>query len=188
MRFNRNKIIVTVLAMGIIAFLAERLSASNAPQETSKSFYDFRIASLSGEPIDFSRYKGKKVVIVNTASKCGYTPQYKDLQQLHEQYAGAVEVLGFPANNFLWQEPGSNEEIASFCERNYGVDFQMFEKVSVKGRDQHPLFEWLEKKTGKAPSWNFCKYIINEKGEVLGFFPSRVKPLDPAIVKLLETK
>jgi glutathione peroxidase len=172
--------------MGIIAFLAEQLAASNSPQQTGGSFYDFKIEGLSGQVIDFAKYRGRKVLIVNTASRCGYTPQYEDLQKIHQLYGNHVDVLGFPANNFLWQEPGSNDEIASFCEKNYGVDFQMFSKISVKGRDQHPLYQWLEKKTGKSPSWNFCKYVINETGEVVGFFPARVKPLDPQILKLIK--
>jgi glutathione peroxidase len=121
-------------------------------------------------------------LIVNTASKCAYTYQYEDLQKLHEQYGDKVAVLGFPANNFLWQEPGSNSQIGEFCQRNYGVDFQMFEKISVKGSDMHPLYKWLEAKTGKSPSWNFCKYIIDCDGEVIGFYPATVKPLDSSIV------
>lgn len=179
-------VIAGLLVMGLFAFLAEHLSASNPRGQTTASFYDFKIPSLSGEEIDFSKFRGRKVIVVNTASRCGYTPQYKDLQEIHETYGDKVDVLGFPANNFLWQEPGSNTEIAEFCEKNYGVDFQMFEKISVKGKDQHPLFQWLEAKTGKSPSWNFCKYIINEKGEVTGFFPARVRPTDPEILKLIQ--
>jgi glutathione peroxidase len=175
-----------IITMGIIAFLAEHLSASHTPVQTNVSFYDFKIRSLDGKEIDFARYRGRKVLIVNTASKCGYTPQYEDLEAIHKTYGDRVDVLGFPANNFLWQEPGSDTEIAAFCEKNYGVDFQMFSKVSVKGRDQHPLYQWLETKSGKAPSWNFCKYVINEKGEVAGFFSSRVKPTDPEILKLIQ--
>src|SRR5882724_2874867 len=112
------------------------------PQGTvSNSVYDFRIKSLDGKEIDFSQYKGQKLLIVNTASKCGKTPQYAGLEKLHEEYGNQVTVLGFPANNFLWQEPGSSAEIAEFCERNYGVKFLMFEKVSVKGGDQHTLYQ-----------------------------------------------
>ena len=179
-------VIAGALTMGIIAFIAEHLSASRPPEQTTASFYDFKIPSLDGEEIDFSKFRGRKVIVVNTASRCGYTPQYKDLQQIHETYGDRVDVLGFPANNFLWQEPGSNSDIAEFCERNYGVDFQMFSKVSVKGKEQHPLFQWLEKNTGKSPSWNFCKYVINEKGEVVAFFPSKVNPTDPEIIKLIQ--
>ena len=134
----------------------------------------------------FSAYKGKTLLIVNVASKCGFTPQYADLQQMQDQYGSKVTILGFPANNFGSQEPGTSIEIAEFCEKNYGVTFQMFEKISVKGSDQHPLYQFLKEKTGQEPSWNFCKYIINEEGEVTGFFPSKVKPLDPQIIKLIE--
>jgi len=119
---------------------------------------------------------------VNTASKCGYTPQYADLETLHEKFNGKVAVLGFPANNFLWQEPGSNEEIATFCERNYGVKFQMFEKISVKGKDKAPLYKWLEAKSGESPSWNFCKYLVSPEGQVLGFYPAKVTPMDKQIL------
>ena len=138
--------------------------------------------SLEGEVIDFNTYRGKKLLIVNTASKCGYTYQYEDLQKLHEQYGDKVTVLGFPANNFLWQEPASNNEIAEFCQKNYGVTFQMFEKISVKGRDKHALYKWLTAKSGESPSWNFCKYLIDEKGEVIGFFGKKVNPLDKEII------
>ena len=124
-------------------------------------------------------------MIVNTASKCGYTYQYEDLEKLHEQYGDKVAVLGFPANNFLWQEPGSNSEIAEFCQRNYGVTFQMFEKISVKGKDKHPLYKWLEAKTGETPSWNFCKYVVNEDGQTVHFFNQRVKPLDAQIMGVI---
>ena len=150
----------------------------------SGSIYDFKINSLEGAPIDFSAYKGKTLLIVNTASKCGYTPQYTDLQKLHEQYRGKVTILGFPANNFGAQEPGSNSEIKSFCSQNYGVTFQMFEKVSVKGDDQHPLYSWLKEKTGSEPSWNFCKYLVKPDGTVK-FFPSKVKPMDVQILQEL---
>ncbi len=110
----------------------------------------------------------------------------KDLEKLHEQYGGKVTVLGFPANNFLWQEPGSNEEIATFCQKNYGVSFQMFEKVSVKGKDQHPVYQWLTAKTGEAPSWNFCKYLIDKSGNVVTFYPPKVKPMDKTIISKIE--
>jgi glutathione peroxidase len=139
--------------------------------------------SLEGKDVDFSKYKGNKLLIVNTASKCGKTPQYAGLEKLHEQYGNKVTVLGFPANNFLWQEPGTNEEIAQFCERNYGVQFQMFEKISVKGTDQHPLYSWLQSKTGEKPDWNFAKYLVSEDGTEVEFFKSSVQPLDPKIVE-----
>ena len=173
---------IIVVTVGIIASLSEKFSPKREVKDVKESIYDFKMKALDGKEIDFTQYKGKKLLIVNTASKCGYTYQYEDLQKLHEQYSDKVTVLGFPANNFLWQEPGSNSDIAEFCQKNYGVDFQMFEKISVKGKDKHPLYKWLESKSGKSPSWNFCKYIVNEEGSVVGFFPASVKPLDSAIV------
>ena len=178
-------ILAAVGVMGVFAFLSKMLFASGTSAPEQKSIYEFNMVSLDGENIDFSRYKGKYILIVNTASKCGFTPQYKDLQLLHERYEDRLHVLGFPANDFMWQEPGSDEEIAAFCEKNYGVTFQMFSKIGVKGKDQHPLFKWLQHKTGKAPRWNFCKYLIDPEGNVLGFFPSKVNPLDPSITDKL---
>jgi glutathione peroxidase len=148
------------------------------------SIYDFKINSIDGNEIDFAQFKGKNLLIVNVASKCGYTPQYADLEKLHEDFSSKVVVLGFPANNFGSQEPGSNTEIAAFCQKNYGVKFQMFEKVSVKGEDQHALYQWLKEKTGQEPTWNFCKYLVKPDGTVT-FFPSKVKPLDSQIVDAL---
>ena len=148
---------------------------------SATSVYDFKMNSIDGEEIDFAQYKGKTLLIVNVASKCGFTPQYKELQQLHESYGGKVTILGFPANNFGSQEPGSNMEIAEFCEKNFGVSFQMFEKVSVKGDDQHPLFQFLKEKTGSEPTWNFCKYLVKPDGSIT-FYPSKVSPMDKAIV------
>jgi glutathione peroxidase len=145
------------------------------------SIYDFKINSIDGELIDFSKYKGKTLMIVNVASKCGYTPQYGELEKLQKQYGDKVTILGFPANNFGAQEPGSNIQIAEFCQKNYGVTFQMFEKISVKGDDQHALYKWLAEKTGEQPSWNFCKYVVKPDGTVK-FFPSKVSPLDKEII------
>ena len=171
-----------VVLMGLIAFLSEKLSASRQPQQSPGSIYDFKIASLEGKEIDFNTYRGKYLLIVNTASKCGYTYQYEDLENLHNLHGDKVAVLGFPANNFLWQEPGSDKEIAEFCQRNYGVSFQMFSKISVRGKDQHPLYAWLEKRSGKKPSWNFCKYLVDKSGNMIGFYPPTVKPMDKEIL------
>ncbi len=148
---------------------------------TTANFYDFKIDSLEGKEIDFSQYKGKTLLIVNTASKCGYTPQYEELQKMHELYGNKITILGFPANNFGGQEPGTNLQIAEFCKANYGVTFQMFEKISVKGADQHPLYAWLKEKTGEEPTWNFCKYLVKPDGTVQ-FFKSSVKPMDKQIL------
>src|SRR6476620_7755749 len=145
------------------------------------SLYDFKMNAIDGSVIDFSQYKGKTLLIVNTASECGFTPQYADLEKLNEQYGSKITILGFPANNFGGQEPGTNGQIATFCKKNYGVTFQMFEKISVKGDDQHALYKWLKEKTGEEPSWNFCKYLVKPDGTVK-FFNSKVKPLDQEIV------
>jgi glutathione peroxidase len=149
-----------------------------------KTLYDFKMNSLDGKAVDFSQFKGKTVLIVNTASKCGNTPQYADLQAMNDKYKDKVVILGFPANNFGGQEPGSNVEIAEFCSKNYGVTFQMFEKISVKGEDQNALYAWLKEKTGQEPTWNFCKYLVKPDGTVK-FFNSKVKPMDPAITSEL---
>jgi glutathione peroxidase len=148
------------------------------------SIYDFKLNSIDGQPIDLSTYKGKNLLIVNVASKCGYTPQYADLEKLYETYGDKVVVLGFPANNFGSQEPGTNVQIAEFCKQNYGVKFPMFEKLSVKGDDQHELYKWLKAKTGEEPSWNFCKYLVKPDGTVK-FFNSKVNPLSKEITDLL---
>lgn len=144
------------------------------------SLYDFKLNTLDGKAIDFSQYKGKTLLIVNTASECGFTPQYAELQKLHEAFGNKVTILGFPANNFGGQEPGSNAQIASFCQKNYGVTFQMFEKISVKGNDQHALYALLKEKTGSEPSWNFCKYLVKPDGTIK-FFASKVNPMDKQI-------
>lgn len=151
----------------------------------AKSFYDFKLRSLGEEEVDFSQFRGKKVLVVNTASECGYTPQYEDLQNLHEQWGSKVTVLGIPANNFGGQEPGSNEQIAGFCQKNYGVSFLMLEKISVAGADTHPLYLWLKEQSGEAPKWNFSKYLIDEEGKVIGFYPSGVNPMDDPIISKL---
>lgn len=144
---------------------------------TAGSVYDFKMPAIDGKEIDFAAYKGKNLLIVNVASKCGYTPQYEDLQELHEKYGDKVIILGFPANNFGGQEPGTNLQIADFCKANYGVTFQMFEKLSVKGGDQHPLYKFLEEKTGKQPTWNFCKYLVKADG-TFKFYASGVNPIE----------
>jgi glutathione peroxidase len=151
---------------------------------TAGSIYDFKMNSIDGQEVDFSRFKGKNLLIVNVASKCGYTPQYADLEKLHETFGDKVTILGFPANNFGSQEPGSNQDIAQFCEKNFGVRFQMFEKISVKGDDQHPLYKWLKEKTGEEPGWNFCKYLVKPDGTVK-FFNSKVNPLSQDITSQL---
>jgi glutathione peroxidase len=180
-------IVLSILLMSLVSFLSKKFSTQNM-QEVSGSIYDFKMKNLEGEVISFAQFRGKILMIVNTASKCGYTPQYADMQKLHEKYKDDVVVLGFPANNFLWQEPGTNDEIAAFCKENYGVTFQMFEKISVKGGDKHPLYKWLEVKSGESPSWNFCKYVVDAKGDVVGFYSAKVNPLAKEITKHFDKK
>ncbi len=146
------------------------------------SIYDFKVPGLDGDTIDFAQFKGKKILIVNTASECGYTPQYAELEQLYKRYKENLVVVGFPANDFLGQEPGSNEEIRSFCSRNYGVSFPMAAKIHVKGSKMHPIYQWLthKEKNGVMDAnvkWNFNKFLIDEKGLLIAYFPSSVKPL-----------
>jgi len=156
------------------------------------SFYDFTVKDISGEEYALSQLKGKKVLVVNTASKCGFTPQYAGLQELYETYGGDdFVIIGFPANNFAKQEPGSNEEIATFCQKNYGVTFPMMSKISVKGDDQHPLYTWLTSKRengleNSKVSWNFQKYMIDEQGQLVGHFAPTVKPDSEKLVSWIE--
>ena len=178
MKFKTYLITGGIIIMGLGAFFSGLLPSASPKGPVAKSVYTFKINGLDGKVVDFEKYRGKKLLIVNTASKCSLTPQYKGLEKLHEQYGDQIAVLGFPANNFLWQERGSNEEIAEFCERNYGVKFQMFEKISVKGGDQHPLYQWLQTKTGEHPDWNFSKYLVSEDGSSVTFFKSTVHPMD----------
>lgn len=168
-------------------------AATNAtPTEGNKpSVYDFKFKTLQGEEINLNEFKGRKILLVNVASECGFTPQYKELQQLYDQYGGKVVVIGFPANDFGGQEPGSNEEIATFCERNYGVTFPVAEKIAVTGANQHPLYKYLSSKTlngvtDETPSWNFCKYLIDERGKVVQFFPSKISPLSSEVIAAIQ--
>ena len=146
------------------------------------TFHDFTVGDINGKEYPLSQLKGKKVLVVNTASKCGLTPQYEGLQALYEKYGGDdFEIIGFPANNFMKQEPGTDEEIATFCSVNYGVSFPMMSKISVKGKDQHPVYKWLTSKeeNGKESSkvsWNFQKYLIDEEGNLVGHFGPKTKP------------
>ena len=161
-------------------------------QNYRATFYGYSAVSIDGYTIRMEEYKDRKILLVNVASKCGYTPQYKELEQLHKNHSNELIVLGFPSNDFLWQEPGSNDEIKTFCQRKYGVSFQMFEKIHVKGKKQHSLYKWLSDSelngwNNKSPSWNFCKYLIDEKGELIDFFPSRVNPLDTNITRHLNS-
>lgn len=159
---------------------------------SQKSFYDFKVKDIDGKDFNLSSLKGKKVMVVNTASKCGFTPQYKQLEEVFEKYGGnKFTIIGFPANNFGKQEPGTNQEIAEFCEKNFGVKFQMMSKISVKGDDMDPLYQWLtsKKQNGVMDSevkWNFQKYLIDENGKLVDVLYSNVKPDDDKIVSWIK--
>jgi glutathione peroxidase len=154
------------------------------------SIYDFKVPALEGGTIDFSKYEGRKILIVNTASKCGNTPQYADLEKLYEKYKDKLVIVGFPANNFGQQEPGTNSEIKEFCTKNYGVTFPMAEKVSVKGDDIAPIFKYLteeaEKLGFKDPvKWNFTKFLIDEHGKLVTVIHNKVNPMSEDLTKYL---
>lgn len=154
-----------------------------------RNFYDFKVKSIDGEVFDFAQLKGKKVMIVNTASKCGFTPQYAQLEEIYKKYGGdKFVIIGFPANNFLRQEPGTNSEIQDFCQRNYGVSFPMMEKISVKGNDIHTLYKWLTIKelngvSDSSVKWNFQKYLIDENGKLVTFYSPSTTPDNEEIIK-----
>ena len=152
--------------------------------------YEFKVPALGGDSIDFAAFKGKKILIVNTASKCGFTPQYEGLEQLYQQYKDRLVVIGFPCNNFLSQEPGSNEKIKAFCTKNYGVSFPMAAKVSVKGKNMAPVYKWLCNKSENGildakVTWNFNKFLLDEKGKIIAWFPSKVTPMSAEITDKL---
>lgn len=174
-------------------------TAENTTAETETTqpmaiptIHQFKVKDLYGKDFDFASLEGKKVMIVNTASKCGLTPQYKDLEAIYEEYKDdGFVIVGFPANNFAGQEPGTNEEIATFCEKNYGVTFPMMDKISVKGDDMAPIYQFLTQKdkNGLQDSeveWNFQKYLINEKGELVKVISPKTLPTDPEIVNWIK--
>jgi len=158
------------------------------------NLYDFKVQDINGDDFDLSSLKGKKVLIVNTASECGLTPQYETLEEVYQEYGGdEFTIIGFPANNFGAQEPGSNEDIKSFCSKNYGVTFTMMSKISVKGDDIHPLYQWLtlKEKNGveDAPvSWNFQKFMIDQNGDYVGMVSPKESPASEEIINWIEAR
>lgn len=168
-------------------------SDTTAEIQAPTNFYDLSVLSLNeDETISFSDFKGKKVLLVNVASKCGFTPQYEGLQQLQEQYSNNLIIIGLPCNQFMGQEPGDKESIASFCKSNYGVSFPLTTKIKVKGKEQHPIYQWLTRKElngvgDYSVSWNFNKFLVSEEGELEAYFGSNVKPMDEKIVSLIKS-
>lgn len=180
--------ILVLLALGLSAWKLYKSSTVYTPKPAMESFYNLNATTLEGAPFDFAQLKGKRVLIVNTASKCGFTPQYADLEKLHDTHGGdSFVILGFPCNQFGRQEPGSSDDIASFCQRNYGVSFQMMEKVDVKGSDAHPVYQWLCEKAKNGAddhkvAWNFHKFLVDEEGRLVASLRSGVSPMDDTIV------
>lgn len=171
----------------LMIFLPKTKIASPENSKMSSSIYDIPLKDIDGNKTNLAPFKGKKLLIVNVASECGYTHQYAQLQELFEGYNDKLMVLGFPSNNFGLQEPGTNKQIKNFCLEKYKVSFPMFEKIDVVGKNTHPLYHWLSEKelngwNDQPPKWNFCKYLVSENGELLNFFSETVSPFDEAII------
>ncbi len=181
MKLNKFLVFIVINFFMVITLTAQK-----------KNFHTFSATTIDGKTLDFSTLKGKKVLVVNTASKCGLTPQYKELEELYKQYGGdKFTIIGFPANNFMSQEPGTDEEIKQFCEVNYGVTFQMMSKISVKGDDMHPIYRWLTTKDENGVmdskvSWNFQKYMIDENGNLVDFVEPKKSPMTEKIVNWIK--
>ena len=158
---------------------------------TAQSIHSFKVKGIDGKQIDFASFKGKKILVVNTASKCGYTPQYEALEKVYKQYKDKLVIIGFPCNQFGGQEPGTNEEIASFCQKNYGVTFPLADKIDVKGSNTAPIYQWLTQKAKNGLvdatiSWNFNKFLLDENGKMIAYFPSNIKPDSEDILSRLK--
>ncbi|MFT4679963.1 MAG: glutathione peroxidase [Flavobacteriales bacterium] len=182
-------IVVLFVVAALVGFKTRKTAVINPISTTS--FYDLSVGGIDGEEIKMDQFKGKYVLCVNVASKCGYTPQYKQLQEVYEQYGDKLVILGFPCNQFLKQEPGTSEDIATFCEKNYGVTFQLTEKIEVKGKNQHPVYQWLTSDElnsveSNKVKWNFHKFMVSPEGKWLGSFSSSVVPNDPSIIDLIK--
>lgn len=192
---------IAFIACSLIFFVSAQIQAQTSKNKISKTdkamakenIYQFKVQDLSGDTFDFASLKGKKVMIVNTASKCGLTPQYKDLEAIYKEYKDkGFVIVGFPANNFASQEPGTNKEIETFCQQNYGVTFPMMDKVSVKGDDMCEVYKFLTQKSKNGlqdseVEWNFQKYLINEKGELVKVIKPRTLPTDPEVINWIKS-
>lgn len=185
-----------IYALGIFFFTScQGQTTQNKPEPImeKQTIYQFKVQDLSGQPFDFATLKGKKIMIVNTASKCGLTPQYKELEALYKEYSSkGFVIVGFPANNFAGQEPGTSQEIATFCQLNYGVTFPMMEKVSVKGNDMCAVYQFLTQKSKNGledseVGWNFQKYLLNEKGELVKVISPRTLPTAPEVMNWVKS-
>jgi glutathione peroxidase len=173
---------------GLAVVLTLTLASMNLSADPATSLYDLKVNSLDGKPVDLAQYKGKVVLVVNVASRCGFTPQYTGLEALYQSYKDkGFELLAFPANDFKNQEPGTSQEILAFCHGGkYNVTFPMFEKSVTKGPNQSPVYQYLTSTKLSAPTWNFCKYLVDKNGKVLQFFPSKVTPEDPTLHQAID--
>ena len=184
-RNNMKKSILLILAV---------IAGHTSFSQDMKTLHDFTANTIEGESLDLSKFKGKKLLVVNTASKCGLTPQYEDLQKLYDEFGGDnFEIIGFPANNFMKQEPGSDEKIAAFCSKNYGVSFTMMSKIDVKGKDIHPIYQWLTSKDQNGVEdnkvgWNFQKYLIDEYGKYVRMISPKEKPYNDSVIAWIKGK
>jgi glutathione peroxidase len=191
-RISTVSLMAFMMMVGSATGNAKEAVAKKETSDTQKSVHAFTMKNIDGVDVPLSRYRGKVMLIVNVASKCGYTPQYTDLEELNKRYRErGLAVLGFPANNFGWQEPGTDEEIKTFCTTRYNVSFDMFSKISVKGSDQDPLYTYLTSEeanpeTAGGVKWNFTKYLVDRNGKVIAKFGSGVKPLSEEVVKAVE--
>lgn len=172
-------------------FLATLLIVASAYLGNAQSIHSFKVQSIDGTQINLASFKGKKILVVNTASKCGYTPQYEALEKVYEQYKDKLVIIGFPCNQFGGQEPGTNEEIVSFCKKNYGVTFPLADKIDVKGDKIAPIYQWLTQKSKNGVvdatiTWNFNKFLLDENGKMIAYFPSNVKPDSEEILSHLK--
>lgn len=188
MKMKQFKII---LLMSILSFFGCNSKNSKNTTSTTSSIYDIKIEDVNGKPLDLNQYKGKKILFVNVASKCGFTKQYDGLQELYEKYKDKLVVIGLPCNQFGEQEPGTEKEIQSFCRMNFGVEFPITEKIEVKGENQHPIYQWLTQKSkngvkNSSVKWNFQKYMVDEEGQYMDVWMSMTKPMSSKITKHLE--
>lgn len=168
----------------------ERPMQTMTTDSTTSSFFQFTVNDIEGKPVRLEQFRGRKIIVLNTASECGYTPQYADWEKFYAANKEHIVVLGFPCNDFGGQEPGSAAEITTFCQKNYGVTFPLFEKVSVKGEAKSPVYQWLTDPAQNGwntqePTWNFCKYLIDENGKLVNFFASKIKPDSPEFLQAL---
>jgi glutathione peroxidase len=178
------------ILLAILSFVM--ITTTDTNENKKESIHQFKVKDINGKSFEFSSLKGKKVMIVNTASKCGLTPQYEKLEALYQKYKNDnFIIIGFPANNFMGQEPGSDQEISSFCQKNYGVSFPMMSKISVKGKSMHPVYQFLTKKSKNGledneVQWNFQKYLIDEEGHLVKVISPRTQPDDASIIQWIE--